>query len=94
MLLSLYLIPNWDLSTVTQVSSPGSMLATIWLTIPVLVFAFNHSPAISQFSVSLKRDYGADAAEKADNILGRTATVLVGFVMLFVFSCVLALGPT
>lgn len=26
-------------------------------------------------------------------ILGRTAAVLVGFVMLFVFSCVLALGP-
>ena len=93
-LLSLYLIPSWDLSTVTQVSSPGSMLATVWLTIPVLVFAFNHSPAISQFSVSLKRDYGSDAAEKADKILGRTATVLVGFVMLFVFSCVLALGPT
>lgn len=70
------------------------MLATVWLTIPVLVFAFNHSPAISQFSVSLKRDYGSDAAEKADKILGRTATVLDGFTMLFVFSCVLALGPS
>lgn len=93
-LLSLYLIPSWDLSTLTQVSSPGSMLGTVWLTIPVLVFSFNHSPAISQFSVSLKRDYGGGAARKADAILLRTATVLVGFVMLFVFSCVLALGPT
>lgn len=65
------------------------MLATI----SVLVFAFNHSPAISQFAVSLKRDHGADASRKADMILSRTAAVLVGFVMLFVFSCVLALGP-
>ncbi len=92
-LLSLYLIPSWKLSGVMQASSPGSMLTTIWLTIPVLVFSFNHSPAISQFAVSLKRDYGADASRKADVILRNTAIMLVGFVMLFVFSCVLSLGP-
>lgn len=92
-LLSLYLIPSWDLSSLTQFGSPGSMLSTIWLTIPVLVFSFNHSPAISQFAVSLKRDYGNNASEKADVILRNTAAALLGFVMLFVFSCVLSLGP-
>lgn len=91
--LSIYLIPSWNLSGILQLSAPGDMLGTIWLTLPVLIFAFNHSPAISQFSVSLKRDYGDNATEKADAILRTTATVLLGFVMLFVFSCVLALGP-
>lgn len=91
-ILSIYLIPNWNLSGVSQAPTLGGTLATIWLTIPVLIFSFNHSPAISQFAVSMKRDYGPDASRKADDILGRTATVLVGFVMLFVFSCVLALS--
>lgn len=91
--LSLYLVPSWNLGVMTQAPTVGGTLATIWLTIPVLVFAFNHSPAISQFAVSLKRDYGPAAGDKADVILARTATVLVGFVMLFVFSCVLALSP-
>lgn len=92
-LLSLYLIPSWSLSGMLEPPSPGNMLSTIWLTIPVLVFSFNHSPAISQFSVALKREYGTLATEKADDILRRTAIMLLGFVMLFVFSCVLALSP-
>lgn len=93
MLLSLYLIPNWNLSSVQQVPTPGVTLTTIWLTIPVLVFSFSHSAAISQFAVSLKREYGPDASRKADVVLRRTATILVIFVMFFVFSCVLALTP-
>lgn len=92
-LLSLYLIPSWKFSGVMELPSAGNMLTTIWLTIPVLVFSFNHSPAISQFSVALKRQYGVHATEKADDILRRTAIMLLGFVMLFVFSCVLALTP-
>ena len=91
--MSLYLIPQWNLSAVREVTPLGASLKTIWLTIPVLVFAFNHSPAISQFACAMKRDYGADAARKSDQILRKTSMMLVGFVMLFVFSCVLALGP-
>ncbi len=91
--LSLYLIPSWNLASVGELSPGGNFLTTIWLTIPVLVFSFNHSPAISQFSVSLKRDYGEQASAKADVILRNTTLMLVTFVMLFVFSCVLALTP-
>ena len=91
--MSFYLIPDWKLDALQVVPSTGEFLGTVWLTIPVLVFAFNHSPAISQFSVSLKRDHGNNAAKKADVILRNTSMMLVGFVMLFVFSCVLSLSP-
>ncbi len=91
--MSLYLIPNWNLAGLGTLPSGGDFLVTVWLTIPVLVFSFNHSPAISQFAVSLKRDHGDGASAKADVILRNTALMLVGFVMLFVFSCVLALTP-
>lgn len=92
--MSLYLIPSWKTDALTQVPAAGEFLGTVWLTIPVLVFAFNHSPAISQFSVSLKKQHGQNAAKKADVILRNTTMMLVGFVMLFVFSCVLSLSPT
>lgn len=91
--MSLYLIPSWKTDALMQVPATADFLGTVWLTIPVLVFAFNHSPAISQFSVSLKRDHGQNAAKKADVILRNTSMMLVGFVMLFVFSCVLSLSP-
>ncbi|WP_065188237.1 serine/threonine transporter [Shewanella woodyi] len=91
--MSLYLIPSWKMDALTQIPTTGEFLGTVWLTIPVLVFAFNHSPAISQFSVSLKREHGVNAAKKADVILRNTSMMLVGFVMLFVFSCVLSLSP-
>ncbi|BAJ00673.1 serine/threonine transporter [Shewanella violacea] len=91
--MSLYLIPSWKMDALMQVPSTGDFLGTVWLTIPVLVFAFNHSPAISQFSVALKREHGKDASKKADVILRNTSMMLVSFVMLFVFSCVLSLSP-
>ncbi|MBK4216613.1 HAAAP family serine/threonine permease [Paracoccus caeni] len=91
---SLYLIPEWNLASVREVTPMGLTLSTIWLTLPVLVFSFNHSPAISQFAVAMRRHYGADEGTvKADLVLRNTAAMLVGFVMLFVFSCVLALSP-
>ncbi|QQX81072.1 HAAAP family serine/threonine permease [Shewanella sp. KX20019] len=91
--MSFYLIPDWKMDALNVVPSTGAFLGTVWLTIPVLIFAFNHSPAISQFSVALKREHGKNAARKADNILRNTTMMLVGFVMLFVFSCVLSLSP-
>lgn len=91
--MALYMIPNWKMDALMEMPSAGDFIGTIWLTIPVLIFAFNHSPAISQFAVSLKREHGQDASRKADVILRNTSLMLVGFVMLFVFSCVLSLSP-
>ncbi|WP_229667059.1 HAAAP family serine/threonine permease [Micrococcus flavus] len=92
---SLYLIPSWDLGALTAGPAPGvgEVLMSLWLVIPVLVFAFNHSPAISQFSLALQRRYGPAAATRASAVLARTTGLLVVFTMFFVWSCVLALGP-
>ena len=69
-------------------------LVTLWLTIPVLVFAFNHSPAISSCAVSHAHHFPeADRDREISRTLRQTAFMLVIFVMLFVFSCVLALTP-
>ncbi|WP_429046866.1 serine/threonine transporter [Aeromonas veronii] len=91
--ISLYLIPDWTGAALEQVPSAKDFATTLWLTIPVLVFSFNHSPAISSFSLAQRRDHCDQAVEKADAILKRTAMVLLGFVMFFVFSCVMSLTP-
>ena len=64
----------------------------IWLVIPVLVFAFNHSPAISQFSLAMQRNHGDKATRRASVVLAYTAVLLTVFTMFFVWSCAFALG--
>lgn len=92
---SLYLIPHWSFEALTYVPKLDEFLVIVWLTLPVLVFSFNHSPAISTFALSVKREYGNDnALVKSNQILFCNAVLLLFFVMFFVFSCVLALSPT
>lgn len=92
--LSLYLIPQWNGAALAQVPTTGEFLKTLWLTIPVLVFAFNHSPAISSCAVSHANHFPeGDRDREVSRTLRQTAFMLVVFVMLFVFSCVLALTP-
>ncbi|GAB3515847.1 aromatic amino acid transport family protein [Photobacterium alginatilyticum] len=91
--LSVYLIPDWNTSMVSVSPDWSAMPAIIWLAIPIIVFSFNHSPIISQFSKEQRRVYGEDAAKKTDMITGGAAMMLMGFVMFFVFSVVLSLSP-
>ncbi|MGR6981531.1 HAAAP family serine/threonine permease [Testudinibacter sp. P27/CKL/0425] len=93
--LSIYLIPEWTTASLQQVPDSGAFLSTLWLTIPVLIFSFNHSPAISAFTLSQQREYRTlEATEQHSNrVLRGTSTLLLLFVMLFVFSCVLTLTP-
>ncbi|RJG42652.1 serine/threonine transporter [Motilimonas pumila] len=91
--MSLYLIPGWNFSAISQAPSAFDFTTTLWLTIPVLVFAFNHSPAVSSFAMKQREQYGKDAVAKSDAILKRTSAMLLGFVMFFVFSVVLSLTP-
>ncbi len=79
-----------DFSTVPTASDFGK---TLWLAIPTTIFAFSHTAAISSFSVAQKRHYGAQASTKVDYILKHTSMMLITFVLLFVFSCVLSLSP-
>ena len=93
--LSVYLIPEWNTSMLQEMPTGSEFLLTLWITIPVLVFSFNHSPAISSFVLSQQRHYlSSDNVERhVSKTLRGTATILLLFVMFFVFSCVLTLTP-
>ena len=90
--LSCYLIPQWQWPEVTAFESV-SFLNTVWLALPVTVFAFSHAAAISGFANVQRREYGEQAEAKSGLILRNTTVMLVGFVLFFVFSCVLSLSP-
>ncbi|MDG6894385.1 serine/threonine transporter [Volucribacter amazonae] len=93
--LSLYLIPHWNSTMLSELPTAEAFITTLWLTIPVLVFSFNHSPAISAFSQSQLRQYQDPklTEQYASRTLKGTASILLAFVMFFVFSCVLTLTP-
>lgn len=99
MMLSIYLIPHWNTAILYQSNSINfphethNVLMTLWLLIPVMVFSFNHSPIISSFAVSQKQRFGSKADEKSSRILKFSHMMMVGTVMLFVFSCVFSLSP-
>ena len=90
---SLYLIPQWNMAQFDVTPTAPEFIRTLFLTIPVLVFAFNHSPAISSFSSAYRKELGNGAEPQASRTLKRTTMLLVGFTMLFVYSCVLTLSP-
>lgn len=91
---SFYLIPHWKLEIIQTTPSLKDFIEVVWLTLPVLVFSFNHSPAISTFTLSVRREYGENSEQKANQILFRTSAMLLIFVMFFVFSCILCLDAT
>lgn len=100
MLLALYLIPNWSSAIFTDAMLPASsnamshsLMMTLWLAIPVMVFSFNHSPIISAFAVAKRDEYGPAAEKKCTRILAYAHIMMVLTVMFFVFSCVLSLSP-
>ncbi len=95
LLFSLYLIPSWNWESVRNMPSWEDFFANLWLTLPVLVFAFNHSPAISPMVQDLNHESAnRDLIQKKVNSIElQTTNILVIFVMFFVVSCVLSLTP-
>ncbi|QPB43146.1 HAAAP family serine/threonine permease [Rodentibacter haemolyticus] len=93
--MSIYLIPEWNGSMLNEFPTVGGFITTLWVTIPVLVFSFNHSPAISSFTCSQYREY--KEFDLTERHIGQTekgtSAILLFFVMFFVFSCVLTLTP-
>lgn len=91
--LSLYLIPEWNTSMVEVTPDWSTLPVIVWMAIPLIVFSFNHSPIISQFTKDHRQMFGDQAVIKTDMITGGAAMMLTGFVMFFVFSVVLSLTP-
>ncbi|TMP27503.1 HAAAP family serine/threonine permease [Pseudoalteromonas rubra] len=92
LLLSLYLIPHWQ-APVVATPDIATLSETLWLSVPIIVFSFSHAAAISSFANAQRRHYAHSATHKAEAILRNTSLMLIVFVLLFVFSCVLSLSP-
>ncbi len=90
--LSCCLLPQWHWPEVTTFGG-ASFPNTVWPALPVTVFAFGYTAAISGFANVQRREYGEQAEAKSGLILRNTTVMLVGFVLFFVFSCVLSLSP-
>ena len=96
--LALYLIPHWNSSIFTSlihssnVLEHNTLLSSLWLGIPVIVFSFNHAAIISSFAVKQRHDYKDSADIKCNTILKYSHLIMVVTVFFFVFSCVLSLS--
>ncbi len=93
LLFSFYLIPYWKSAMLKEIPTFGGFFAALWFTLPVLVFSFNHSAIISTFAQAVERRYGALKHFKTNQIELLNTSLLLFFVMFFVFSCILCLEP-
>ena len=84
---TLYLIPSWKFDAdLLAVPAAPELAMSVWMVIPVLVFAFNHSPAISQFSLAMKREFEARISVRAGPVgisLGAGVALLGWVIVLF-----------
>ncbi|WP_419834244.1 amino acid permease [Endozoicomonas atrinae] len=92
---SIYLIPQWNSAVFDQPVNLKDSLLVLFITTPLLIFSFNHSPACSAFAHAYRVRF-SDAGtchKKTGQILKRTTLLLLAVILLFVFSCVLSLTP-
>ena len=92
--LSLYLTGSWQPTLLTgQMSFDQHTLHQVWISIPVMVFAFSHTPIISTFAIDRREKYGEQAMGKCKKIMKVAYVIICLSVLFFVFSCLLSI-PT
>lgn len=90
--LSLYLIGSWQPARFSgQLAVTSQTLHQVWLSIPVMVFAFSHTPIISTFAIDRREKFGDKAMDKCKKIMRIAYLVICLSVLFFVFSCLLAI---
>ncbi len=95
LLVSLYLTGNWQPELLTgQMTFDRHTLHQVWISIPVMVFAFSHTPIISTFAVDRREKYGDAAMGKCTRIMKVAYLVICLSVLFFVFSCLLSIPPS
>ncbi|MGB1271295.1 MAG: serine transporter, partial [Endozoicomonas sp.] len=90
-----YLVPQWNSSAFSQTVEFKGFFLALFITTPLLVFSFNHSPACSAFARSYRLQLGGSeiCQQKTGQILKRNTLLLLVVILLFVFSSVLSLTP-
>jgi serine transporter len=90
--LSIYLIGSWQPEHLTnQMALTSKTWHQIWISIPVMVFAFSHTPIISTFAIDQQEKYGEQAMGKCKKIMKVAYTIICASVLFFVFSCLLSI---
>jgi serine transporter len=80
------------MSNITTIPGPIEFIATLILTLPVIVFAFNYSPIVSTFSLYYLKN-NQDPKAITEKLLWRASVMLFIFTTFFVFSCILSTTP-
>ncbi|MBM3072294.1 amino acid permease [Lelliottia sp. RWM.1] len=92
---SIYLTGSWQPSLLTsQMAFDQHTLHQVWISIPVMVFAFSHTPIISTFAVDRREKYGDAAMGKCKKIMKVAYLIICLSVLFFVFSCLLSIPPS
>lgn len=99
-LLSLYLIPQWDLSNISLAGNFANadggtgftdVLKMTWFILPIIVFSFNHSPMISTFVMKQRETYGIENVDRKSAQIQKVCYIMtISVVLFFVFSTVLS----
>ncbi|MBU4684755.1 MULTISPECIES: amino acid permease [Cedecea] len=90
--LSVYLSGSWHMSLLTEgLTLDRHALGEIWMSIPVMVFAFSHTPIISTFAVAQRESHGEGAMHNSKKIMRVAYFVICASVLFFVFSCFLSI---
>lgn len=93
--LSIYQIGSWQPSLLsTQMEVNTHTLHQVWLSIPVMVFAFSHTPIISTFAIDRREKYGEQAMGKCKKIMKVAYLIICLSVLFFVFSCLMSIPPS
>ena len=93
--LSIYVICDWQPEHLTsQLQLTSHTFHQVWISIPVMVFAFSHTPIISTFAIDQQEKYGDLAMGKCKKIMKVAYTIICASVLFFVFSCLLAIPAT
>ena len=94
--IALVQIPDWHLANVTEAlretntASPGETIKHLWLTLPLVTFAFCSTPMISPLAAWYRE--GDNGGEKKAVLVIRLAYLLIFFsIVFFVLSCILAI---
>ncbi len=92
--ISVYLIPFWDITPYLPQPSLIKFIDDILLVLPILTLSFVFFPASSSMVAAfrLSRDAGdVDGPQRLNRAVLKTTVLLMFFVLLFVFSCLLSL---
>ncbi|HGH4678595.1 TPA: amino acid permease [Enterobacter bugandensis] len=92
---SIYLTGSWQPSLLTsQMAFDRQTLHQVWISIPVMVFAFSHTPIISTFAVDRREKFANGAMDKCKKIMKVAYLIICLSVLFFVFSCLLSIPPS